>query len=287
MAASPYIFETGAADFQHKVVARSASVPVLVDFWAAWCGPCKSLEPVLEQVAESLSGSLMIAKVDTDAEPELAAQFGVRSLPTLLLFRDGTPRAQTMGAQPQAEIMEFVRPYIRTAADELSEKADDAVNRGDMAQARQLLEQAVAEDPQRPGARYALAECMLAVGDPDAAEAAIEPLSAVEKESDAAHSIRDRIRYTRDLAGAPGREELEEKVASEPGDLEARYLLAAGLLMDGQLPEAMEQFFELMRRDRSFRDDAGRNGLLTIFNMLGAESALVADYRRRMASLLY
>lgn len=287
MAASPYIFDTGEADFQEKVIDRSASIPVLVDFWAAWCGPCQTLAPVLEQVAGSLSGRLLIATVDTDAEPELAARFGVRSLPTLLLIKDGAPQAQTMGAQPQAAILEFVRPFIRTAADELTERAAEAANRGDVAETRRLLELAVAEEPERPGPRYALAECMLAVGDTEAADAVIEPLNAADKASDTAHVIRDRIRYARDLADAPDRERLEKRLAADPGDLEARYLLAARLLVEGLLPEAMEQFFDLMQRDRTFRDDAGRNGLLTIFNMLGPESDLVAGYRKRMAAMLH
>jgi len=287
MSASPYIFEVGAADFQERVVAKSASVPVLVDFWAAWCAPCRSLAPILERVAESFSGRLLIAKVDTDAEPELAAQFGVRSLPTLLLFQDRVPRAQTMGAQPETAIVEFVRPFVKTAADELAQRGADAVNRGDMDEARRLLERAVAEEPERVGPRYALEEFLLADGDQDGAEAAIDPLSAAGKESDTAHMIRDRIRYARDLAGAPDLKSLEQTVSAEPANLEARYLLAARLLMDGALPAALEQFFELMRRDRAFGDDAGRHGLLSVFNMLGPDSDLVADYRKRMAALLY
>lgn len=287
MATSPYVFDAGAADFQEKVISRSASVPVLVDFWADWCGPCQSLAPVLEQLAGSLSGRLLVAKVDTDAEPELAARFGVRSLPTLLLFKDGAPRAQTLGAQPQAAILAFVRPFVRTAADELAERAAGAANRGDLPEARRLLETAVAEDPDRPGPRYALAECMLAAGDADGAEATMAPLSAADKESDTAHAIRDRIHYARDLEDAPDREDLEKRLAADSSDLEARYLLAARLLAEGSSAEAMAQFFELMRRDRTFRDDAGRKGLLTIFNMLDPDSDLVADYRRRMAGLLY
>jgi putative thioredoxin len=287
MAGSPYIFETGAADFEEKVVNTSARVPVLVDFWAGWCAPCRSLAPVLEKVAESFSGRLLVAKVDTDAEPELATRFGVRSLPTLLLFQDGAPRDQTMGAQPETAIVEFVRPFVKTAAVMLAEQGADALSRGHRDQARRLLEQAVATEPERPGPRFALAELLLADGDPEAAEAIMDPLTPVEKESSAGHAIRDRIRYARDLEGAPTRQRLERSVSEHPHDLEARYLLATRLLMDESLAEAAEQFLELMRRDRNFRDDAGRNGLLSVFNMLGEDSDLVADYRKRMAALLY
>ncbi len=287
MAGSPYIFESGAADFQENVVAKSASIPVLVDFWAGWCAPCRSLAPILEKVAGLFAGRLLVAKVDTDAEPELAARFGVRSLPTLLLFHGGEPRAQTMGVQPESAIVQFVRPFVKTVADDLAEQGADAVNRGDMKEARRLIERAVAEEPERPGPRYALAEFLLAVGDPDGADAAIDPLSVAEKESNTGHMIRDRIRFARDLAEAPDKGSLARTVSANPGDLEARYLLAARLLMEGSLAEALEQFYELMRRDRNFRDDAGRNGLLSVFNILGPDSDLVTDYRKRMAALLH
>ncbi len=287
MATNPHIFETGAEDFDDKVIARSARVPVLVDFWAAWCEPCRSLAAVLESVAGTFSGRLLIAKVDTDAQPDLAARYGVRSLPTLLLFSGGEPRAQTMGAQPEAAIVEFVRPFVKTAADELAQEGADAANRGDIDEARRLLEMAVTEEPDRPGPRLALAELMLAVGDPEGAEAAISPLTAAQKESDAGRTIRDRIRFARDLENAPDREHLERAVAADPGDLEARYLLAARLVAEGALEEAAEQFFAIMSRDRGFRDDAGRNGLLSIIAMLGAGDERVAGYRKRMATLLH
>ena len=287
MADSPYIFDVQEADFQDMVVAKSVHVPILVDFWAAWCGPCQSLAPVLEQVAAAYAGRLLIAKVDADAEPELAARYGVRSLPTLMLFADGEAKAQTMGAQPETAIRAFVQPFVSTPADELARQAGDAVSRGDLAEGRRLLEESVAREPERPGPRFALAELSLAAGDTNGARQVLEPLNAVDKETDVAHMLRDRIAYAEDLEGAPTTEALNRKLGDDPEDLESRYLLAARHVVEGTLPEALAQFYDIMQRDRSFRDDAGRNGLVSVFNMLEPDSELAARYRKRMAALLH
>lgn len=287
MADGPYIFEVGSADFHDQVLAKSMDVPVLVDFWAAWCGPCQSLEPVLERVADTFSGSLLIAKVDTDAEPELAARYGIRSLPTLVLFAGGEPRAQSLGAQPEGAIRKLVRPYVKTPADVLAERGAQAARDGDLGEARRLLEKAVAAEPDRPGPRFGLAELLLAAGDPAGAEDAIEPLSAADKESELAHVLRDRIRFTREIEDAPPAEALRRKIEDDATDLESRYLLAARLVLQGELGEALDHFLEIMGQDREFREDGGRRGLLAVFNILGADSELAATYRKRMAALLH
>ena len=287
MSDSPYIFDVVTTDFEDKVLTRSRTVPVLVDFWAAWCGPCRTLAPVLEHVAAVFEGRLLIAKVDTDAEPELAARFGIRSLPTIVLFADGQPRAQTMGAQPESAIRALVAPFVTTPGDELAQQAADAVSRGHLAEGQRLLEEAVAHDPERAGPRFALAELLLASGDAVGAKEVIEPLNALEKESDAGQAVRDKIRLCEDLEGAPATEELLGNIERDPGNLESRYLLAARKVLEGDPSAALEHFFEIMRRDRKFRDDAGRHGLVAVFNMLDPDSELAADYRKRMAALLY
>jgi putative thioredoxin len=274
MSASPHIFDVGAADFAEKVLRKSGEVPILVDFWASWCGPCQALEPILEQVAEHFAGRLLIARVDTDAEQGLAAQFGVRSLPTLLVFSDGQVRTQATGVQPESAIKALVAPFARTPADELAEKGIEAMTRGDMEDAQALLEEAVMSEPDRPGPRFALAEVYLSLSRPDDAEGAIDPLPAPQKESDIGHVLRDRIRFCRDTLSAPPEEELRDRIASR-------------LVLSESLEEALHQFFEIMSRDRGFRDDAGRAGMVSVFNMLDPDSEVVADYRRRMAGLLH
>lgn len=287
MPANVYIFDVSAADFAEKVLRKSDEVPILVDFWASWCGPCQALEPILEQVAEHFAGRLLIARVDTDSEQELAAQFGVRSLPTLVVFSEGQPRTQASGVQPESAIKALVAPYARTPADELAEKGVEAMSRGDMDEALVLLREAVASEPDRPGPRFALAEVYLSLAQPDDAEDAIDPLPAPQKESNIGHILRDRIRFCRDTLDAPSEEELRNRVATDGDDLESRYLLAARLVLSESLEDALREFFTIMSRDRSFRDDAGRSGMVSVFNMLDPDSEIVADYRRRMAGLLH
>lgn len=287
MSASPQIFDVSAADFAEKVLRKSDEVPILVDFWASWCGPCQALEPILEQVAEHYAGRLLIARVDTDAEQGLAAQFGVRSLPTLVVFSEGQARTQATGVQPESAIKALVAPFARTPADELAEKGIEAMTRGDMEDAQALLEEAVMSEPDQPGPRFALAEVYLSLSRPDDAEDAIDPLPAPQKESDIGHVLRDRIRFCRDTLSAPPEEELRDRIATEGDDLESRYFLAARLVLSESLEEALHQFFEIMSRDRGFRDDAGRAGMVSVFNMLDPDSEVVADYRRRMAGLLH
>ena len=229
------------------------------------------------------------AQVDNyrNAEPELAARYGVRSLPTLMLFSEGRPQAQTMGAQPEAAIRGFVEPFVSTPADDLARKAADAVSGGDLEEGRRLLEEAVAMDPDRPGPRFALAELLLAADDPQGAREIMDPLNAAAKETDVAHALRDKIRYAEDLEGAPTMDQLAQRIQQDPDDVESRYLLGARLVMAGDLSSAMEQFYEIMSRDRSFRDDAGRAGLISCFNLLEPDSELAASYRKRMAALLH
>jgi putative thioredoxin len=287
MASTDWVFDVGAADFMEKVVEKSREVPVLVDFWAAWCAPCRQLGSVLEKVAAAQKGRLLVAKVDTEAEPQLAAHFGIRSLPTVVLVSGGEIRDHFMGAQPEAAVLAFVAPWVGTAAERLAETVSAQLAAGDFAGARTLVESAMAAQPDDPALPVELARVHLAEGRLADAEKVLEELRADVKESDAAKALKGALAFARASAEAPPERELAGTVEQRPEDLQARYLLGARKVIRQDYRGALEQFFEIMRRDRGFGEDIGRASMVSVFGLPGVDPALVTDYRRRMAALLY
>jgi putative thioredoxin len=287
MSDSPHVFDVGAGDFVSRVLDRSRQVPVLVDFWADWCAPCRALAPILEKLAGELGGRLLVAKVDTEAEPQLAGQFGIRSLPTVVLVSGGEIRDHFMGAQPETAVRAFVQPWLRSPAQQLAAAVSASLAAGDPAAARALVEQAMAEQPDDPTLPVELARVCLADGRLEEAQQILDGLRADVRESDGARLLAASVGFARACAGAPPETELAARVGERPEDLESRYQLAAKRVVRQDYAGALEQFFEIMRRDRRFRDDAGRASIVSVFELPGVDPALVAQYRRRMAALLY
>ncbi len=233
------VYAVGAADFDARVLEASRVRPVLVDFWAAWCGPCRSLAPLLEQLAASLDGRLAIAKIDSDAEPALAGRYGVRSLPTLILFKDGAPVAQTMGAQPLSALQAFVASHLDRPTDRLRRHAREVAD-SEPAAAITLLEQALAEDPGNFRIHAELAALLIDAG---ALERASEVLAALPARAADEVSQRQeaRLRFARLAVDGPSAEELATALARERPSTEARYhaavrKLVAGNFADGHVP---------------------------------------------------
>jgi len=287
MAASAHVFDVGANDFVEKVVEASRRVPVLVDFWAAWCAPCRSLGPVLEKIAADLAGRLLVAKVDTEAEPGLAGHFGIRSLPTVLLVVDGEIRDHFTGALPEADIRAFLEQRLGAVGGGLKEAVAAKLVEGDTAGARAMVEQAMAARPEDPALSLELARVALAEDGFAEAERILDDLRADVKESDPARALRGALAFARAVEGAPAESELAARVATHPEDLEAWYGLGARRVVRGDHEGALEAFWEIMRRDRGFRDDLGRTSMVRVFGLQGVDPALVARFRKRMASMLF
>lgn len=286
MADSPYIFEVNAQNFTDVVLEGSSRQPVLVDFWADWCNPCRMLMPVLAKLAQDYNGQFVLAKVNSDENQELAAKYGVRSLPTVKLFKDGVAVDEFMGALPESQVVAFLDKYIERESDRLMARAGEAQAAGDQAQALSLLEKANEIDPGRVNVVCALAEIMIDMGQSDAAEQLLLALPMQEQVSGPVAGLLARIRMVRESGDLPALEQLQTEVAQNPDSVEFRYQLAMRQIAEHNYEPALENLLEVMRRDRKFGDDAARKTLLQTFEMMGSDS-LANQYRQKMFNLLY
>jgi putative thioredoxin len=287
MADSPYIFEANSENFGHLVIEASSERPVLVDFWAEWCAPCRSLMPVLARLAESYRGKFHLVKVNSDEQQELAMHYGVRSLPTVKIFRNGEIIDEFAGALPEASVREYIDRHIVRASDAMRQRARELMEDRDIDGAISLLEQAVATDPEVTENHVELAALHIAAGHIEQAEKILDGLDRVEQQRGDVLQLRKRLQYDHLAEEAAPVTELEQRIAADDNDLQARTELAAHYMTEARYEEAMQQYLEIMKRDRSFGDDCGRKGLLDAFELLGNSHPLVNDYRRKMAVLLY
>lgn len=287
MAESPYVVTLTAANLQEVVLEGSHQQPVLVDFWADWCAPCRQLMPILAKLADEMKGQFILAKLDTEAEPELAAQFGIRSLPTVQLFKDGQPVDQFMGALPESQVREFLSRHVTRASDRLLNQARDKLAAGDLGGAERLIAQARSEDPDNARTFVADVQLKAAAGDADEALALLEhtPVELIDDPELAA--LRGRLGFAQVLSGAPSAAELAARLEADPNDSEARYQLAAHQVVGGDYEPALENLLTLLKKDRGYGDDAARKGMVAVFDLLGGSGELVTRYRGKMLNSLY
>jgi putative thioredoxin len=281
MADSPFIIEVDRNNFQ-QVMEASFKVPVLVDFWASWCQPCQVLMPVLARLAEEYQGKFLLGKLNTEEEQEIAAQFGIRSIPTVKLFRDGPPVDEFMGALPEQAVRQFLDRHVARESDLQVAEAHEQLAAGNAAGAIVLLDEAREADPDNPRITLTLAQAQVVVG----AEATLNSLPPDERDKPEVAALRSHLFFEAQVASAPATPELESRIAANADDHEALHLLALRKVVDQDYGAALELLLELMRKDRSFGNDAARNSLLKVFEQLG-DDPRVGQYRRRMASLLH
>jgi putative thioredoxin len=287
MSENNYIFDAIEANFTDQVLERSHQVPVLVDFWAAWCQPCRMLMPLLQQLVEEYKGKFWLAKVNADEEQALALQYGVRSLPTLKLFHNGKVVEELVGLQQKSTIRIVIDRHIVHEADLLIEQAQTAWAAGQQEQSLNLLHRATEADPENHRVSLALAEILLQQGEMAKAEQILKALPLEVRTKEPASGMLAKIEFIIISENAPDIPRLEQRIKANPEDSEARYLLGILQVLSGHYQSALEQFIELLKRDRKYRDDGARKALLAVFNILGSEHELVTHYRRQMFRYLH
>ncbi len=281
------VFDATTESFETEVLQKSLQVPVLVDFWAPWCGPCKTLGPILEKLAADYNGAFLLAKVDVDKEQQLAAAFQVRSIPTVMLVKDGQLVDGFPGALPEGQLREFLTHHGIEPLAVVEEPAapEEAPTPADPHTELLRLRKAVELEPEQASLKLDLALALLALGHAHEAEQLLDALPANLSTDDRAVKARARLGFAALLQDAPPPHVLEAAIAANPDDLRARHLLGAHAVVTGDAEAGLEQFLEMLRRDRSFENGLPRLALLDAFRVIEDED-LVGRYRRRMASLL-
>lgn len=287
------IGEATTESFVRDVIDGSRERPVLVDFQAEWCGPCKQLTPLLEKHVRANKGKLALVKVDIDRHREIAAQLRIQSVPTVYAFYQGRPVDAFQGALPERKLAEFIAKLLkncdqgRSAVDELLEEADAALGAGEVDLAEQIFRTVIEMEAGHPGALAGLAGLALERGDPEEATRRLDEVAADKANDPAILKARASIDLARQAESAGDVAALEARLAAAPGDFALRHELALALAARGKSDEAAEHLLEIIRRERDWNEGAARTQLLRMFDAAGAASPFSLRWRRRLSSILF
>jgi putative thioredoxin len=265
--------DVNAATFERDVLEASTTMPVVVDFWAPWCAPCRTLGPVLEKLEGEYGGRFRLAKVNLDENPDLAAAFGVRSIPEVMAFRDGRPVAQFLGAQPESQVRAFIDGILPSPSELERLKGGEA-----------NLRKALELEPRNDAARLDLSELLVEQKRSDEAERLLDEV----QDNAALNARRDALRAAAGFArGGESESALRARLDADPDDLEARYALAQRLAAARRYRDAMDELLAIVRRDKNWRDGEARKQLVNLFTLAAEAPELVSEYRRKLATALY
>ena len=282
------------ASFAADVLDASMAVPVIVDFWAPWCGPCKQLGPALERLVNEAKGAVRLVKVNIDENPEIAQQLRIQSIPTVYAFKNGQPVDGFMGAVPDSQLSQFVQGLIgpgggeaAAAAEDALAMAADALAKHDLTTAAQIFGHILQEDPGHPKAVAGLARCYLESGDLERAKKTLGLVRPDAAGDEAIRAVQAELALKERATSAGELEPLRAKIATNPGDLQARFDLALGLDAKGEREAAIDALLEIIGRERKWNDDAARKQLVILFDAMGPADPRTVAARRRLSSLLF
>lgn len=283
--------DSDTASFAEDVIHASQEVPVIVDFWAPWCGPCKTLGPQLEKAVKASRGKVKMVKINVDENQQLAAQLRVQSIPAVFAFKDGQPVDGFVGALPESQIKTFVERLGGDSGpspvEQALEHAQATLEAGDFATAMEIFGQVLRAEPDNVAAVAGLASCYLKQGDIEAAREILDSIEASLANDPAVASVRAALELADQAASAGDVGEFTARLAADPNDHEARLELATALLAAGKREEAVDELLEAIRRDRAWNEEAARKQLLTLFDAFGPTDPLTLSARRRLSSLLF
>ncbi|MGE0680601.1 MAG: tetratricopeptide repeat protein [Candidatus Binatia bacterium] len=274
-------------DFESAVVERSHTVPVVIDFWAPWCGPCRALGPVLEKIADEQEGKFILAKINVDENPALAQAFGVQSIPAVKAVRNGAIAGEFLGAQPEPSVRRFIDQLLPSEVDGLAQEAQRLEQAGKTQGAESLYRAALSKETNHPLALLGLARILAQRGEEADALTLLGRVPLTAPESALAQQLTAQLRLKQSGANAGDEQKYRDRLAADPQDHDARFELSQVLAASGRYEEALTELLAIVKKDRQFRDDGARKAILDIFDVVGQRSELAEHYRSELAKVLF
>jgi putative thioredoxin len=286
MNTSPHIFNVTVENFETDVIAASEHTVIVLDFWADWCGPCKTLTPILEKLAIEYNGRFRLAKVDSDKEQEISSMFGIRSIPTVIALKGQKPVSAFQGAQPEGRVREFLDKILPSASDEKLVKAKEKLDAGDIDGAKDDLKLALALTPSLDSARVMLADIAMRDNRIDEAKQYLAQCKPITKMEPEFQRVAFKIEAAEQAGNSPEAAALKARIANDPNDHEARLQLAAVLVVESQFEPAFQTLLESVQSDRNWNEQAARKKLIEYFALAKEQPELVRRFRQALATTL-